>query len=202
VLPSLLFAIGRLTPFTGLPATACCTSAISSLAAASTRSGETASKFCERSSSKKLFTPANQNAKPQPSLESPKMLRISATSFLGDNRRQDPASAPASVRPHNALPIPGLPGPYVPILTDDVAKKSKTGSSILLLYSVWCWSNNANECAWLPEGACKYPHSSALRIPENCYLNSRPYQWDWTSLRPRRKRSKLDFASLLSKINR
>ena len=85
----------------------------------------------------------------------------------------------------------------MPILTDDVAKKPKTGSSILLLYWVWCWSNNANECAWLPEGACKYPHSSALRIPENCYLNSRPYQWDWTSLRPRRKRSKLDFASLL-----
>jgi hypothetical protein len=37
----------------------------------------------ERSSSRsrKLFTPANQNAKRQPSLESPRMLRISATFF-------------------------------------------------------------------------------------------------------------------------
>jgi hypothetical protein len=57
---------------------------------------------CERSSSKNVFTPANQNAKPQPPLESPKMLRISATSFLGDNRRRDPASASASVRPQVA----------------------------------------------------------------------------------------------------
>ena len=85
----------------------------------------------------------------------------------------------------------------MPIHTYDVAKKPKNGLSILPLDWVWCWSNNANECAWLPEGAYNYPHSSALRIPENCCLNSRPYQWDWTSLRSRRKRSKLDFASLL-----